>query len=160
MASSSSSTYAVDTSRDVASAHDHGTAVLDALGDPVSREILTAGRDGTVTVDELAARCEVSESTVYRRLDRLSDLDLVERDNLVSKGAYRTTMDGLCVRPSGEGFDVERAADDDFADAMAIVLGALDVKHVEYDAEGRTVDVRFGLDEEAFRTFLGVYARE
>ena len=160
MASSSSPAYAVDTGNGFDDAAEDGTAVLDALGDPVSRDILAAGADGTVTVDELTARCDVSESTIYRRLDRLSELGLVERDNLVAKGAYRTTMDGLCVRPEESGVQVERAPGDSLADAISVVLDALDVHCVEYDATDRTVDVSFGLDRGTFQTFLGLYGRD
>lgn len=158
MASSSSPAVAADAGTGADDAHPESAAVLDALGDSVSREILEAAV-GTVTVEELATRCDVSESTIYRRLDRLSDLGLVERDHLAAKGGYRTTMDDLRVSLDEAGFGIERGPADDFAEALAVVLEALDVRGVEYDADGQTVDVSLRLDDETFRTFLDLYGR-
>ena len=97
--------------------------VLDALGDAVAREILTVGKGGIVTVEALAERCDVSEATVYRRLRQLHDLGLVEKcahieAGAVSKGAYRTTIDGLTVRVTEAGVTVEAGPSDKFADAV------------------------------------------
>lgn len=137
-------------------------AVLDALGDAVSREILTAAAGTPVTVEDLALTCDVSESTVYRRLDRLNTLGLVERCNpLVSdaKGAYRTTMRGLYVAVDDAGIAVEadEATTDALATAMQLVIDAVDVRRLSYDREEGTVDLTLSLADGDFETFLDLY---
>ena len=138
-------------------------AVLDALGDAVSREILTAAAGTPVTVEDLAMVCDVSESTVYRRLDRLNTLGLVERCNpLVSetKGAYRTTMRGLYVAIDDSGIAVEadELTTDALAAAMRLVIDAVDVRRLSYDRDERTVDLTLSLADGDFETFLKLYA--
>lgn len=137
---------------------------LDALGDEIAREILIAGMERAVTAEELATRCAVSESTIYRRLDRLNDLGLVERCNhLVSgsdaKSAYRTVVDGLTVRVDGDGMRVDWDPADPLASAVETVMEAIDVEHVNYEAESNKVDVRFTLEDEQVRTFATLFGR-
>lgn len=138
-------------------------AVLDALGDAVSREILVAAACSPTTVEELALTCGVSESTVYRRLDRLNSLGLVERCNPLtfeSKGIYRTTLRGLHVAVDDSGFSVE--TDDPPADALArsmrIVIDTVDLRRLSYDRDDGTVDLTLSLTDDDFETFLRLYA--
>jgi predicted transcriptional regulator len=107
--------------------------------------------------------CDVSESTVYRRLDRLNTLGLVERCNPLvsdSKGAYRTTMRGLYVAVDDAGIAVE--ADDLTTDALAaamrLVIDAVDVRRLSYDRDAGTVDLTLSLADGDFETFLKLYA--
>lgn len=136
------------------------TVLLDTLGDAVSREILVAGMARPVTAEEFAAACEVSESTIYRRLERLSELGLVERVNhLVSgadvKSSYRTVVDGLTIRLDGGGLSLatERQPDDPVVDALATVAEAVSVDRIDYDAVAGCVDARFCLSPEAAAAF-------
>ena len=138
-------------------------AVLDALGDAVSREILTAAAGTPVTVEDLALTCDVSESTVYRRLDRLNTLGLVERCNPLvsdSKGAYRTTMRGLYVAVDDDGIAVEadEVTSDALAAAMRLVIDAVDVRRLSYDRDDGTVDLTLSLADGDFETFVELYA--
>ncbi|EJN57865.1 hypothetical protein HSB1_32820 [Halogranum salarium B-1] len=137
-------------------------AVLDILGDAVAREILQLGKQGVVTVEEFAAQCDVSEATVYRRLRQLHDLGLVEKctqfeAGIVTKGAYRTTMDSITVRVDEEGVTTESGSGDEFADAVQTVRQTIDLDEVRYDAKENSVEVAFTLDDEQFQTFLGLY---
>lgn len=140
-------------------------AVLDALGDHITRAILVAGMDHAVTVEELAVCCGVSESTIYRRLERLIELGLVERRNQLvevsgGSGTYRTTVAGLTARLDADGATVERDGGDPLADALETVVQNVDLQQLTYDADSNTVDVRIGVDdEERFRRFVALYAR-
>ncbi|SFR36634.1 ArsR/SmtB family transcription factor [Halogeometricum limi] len=137
--------------------------LLDALGDEVAREILVAGKQGPVTAEELADSCGVSESTIYRRLDRLNELGLVERCNPLlsaSKGSYQTRIDGLSLAVDEEGISIEQGPNDSKLDAMETVLDVVDVQRVNYDAEDDLVDVQFKLDPELFETFMRVYSQK
>lgn len=137
-------------------------AVLDVLGDAVAREILRLGKQGVVTVEEFAAQCDVSEATVYRRLRQLHELGLVEKctqfeAGIVTKGAYRTTMDSITVRVTESGVTTEPGSNDEFADAVRTVSRAVDLDEVCYDPNDNSVHVAFTLDDERFRTFLELY---
>lgn len=137
--------------------------LLDALGDEVAREILVAGKQGPVTAEELADSCDVSESTIYRRLDRLNELGLVERCNPLlsaSKGSYQTRIDGLSLSVDEDGIGIEQGANDSEIDAVETVLDVVDVQQVNYDAEEELVDVQFEMDPELFETFMSVYSRK
>jgi DNA-binding transcriptional ArsR family regulator len=137
--------------------------LLDVLGDEVAREILVAGKRGAVTAEELADQCEVSESTIYRRLDRLNELGLVERCNPLlsaSKGSYQTRIDGVSVNIGEDDMHVEQGPSDCTQDAVETVLDVVDVQQVSYDAESNLVDVQFELDPDLFETFMSVYGRQ
>ncbi len=53
-------------------------AVLSLLDDEYAREILTATSAEPMSANELSERCDASTSTIYRRIDRLTDQDLIE----------------------------------------------------------------------------------
>lgn len=137
-------------------------AVLDILGDAVAREILHLGKQGVVTVEEFATQCDVSEATVYRRLRQLHDLGLVEKctqfeAGIVTKGAYRTTMDSITVHVGEDGVTTESRSKDEFADAVRTVSQRIDFEEVRYDPDENNVQVSFTLDDEQFKTFLDLY---
>lgn len=52
--------------------------VLALLDDEYARAILTATSAEPMSANTLSERCNASVSTIYRRLDRLQDCDLVE----------------------------------------------------------------------------------
>ncbi len=51
--------------------------ILDTIGDDYARDILVALRDEPRSAKELAAVCDISLPTVYRRLELLEEHDLV-----------------------------------------------------------------------------------
>jgi predicted transcriptional regulator len=51
--------------------------ILDTIGDDYARDILVALRDEPRPAKELAAVCDISLPTVYRRLELLEEHDLV-----------------------------------------------------------------------------------
>ena len=63
--------------------------VLDALDDPTCREILRT-LDEPHTADELSEACDIPRSTVYRKLDLLSEASLVEESTEVRSDGHHT----------------------------------------------------------------------
>ena len=55
-----------------------GAAILALLEDDYAREILTATSAQPMSADQLTERCDASDSTIYRRVDRLKEHDLLE----------------------------------------------------------------------------------
>lgn len=136
--------------------------LLDALGDTVSRDVLLACKRSSMTAEELAADCGVSESTIYRRLETLSSLGLVERSQRVgspSKTCYETVVDGLSIH-LGEELRVEAGASNYVVDSMRTLLTAIDVEQLSYDREENSVDVRFELAPHLLDALVELYIRD
>jgi len=55
-----------------------GAAILSLLDDDYARAILTATSAQPMSADQLTERCDASDSTIYRRVDRLKEHDLLE----------------------------------------------------------------------------------
>jgi DNA-binding transcriptional ArsR family regulator len=77
-------------------------AVLDVLSDEYAREILAATSVKPMSAQQLAEECEMSEPTVYRRIERLREHDLLgERTEIRDDGnhhsVYTATLSELSV---------------------------------------------------------------
>jgi predicted ArsR family transcriptional regulator len=100
---------------------DNPTALADLLGDDCARTILVEAKKEPCSAEELSDRAGVSEPTVYRRLERLREYELVTEDvQPVTDGknyrVYRTQLDGIELDLTEDGFEVtvsrrERMAD-------------------------------------------------
>jgi DNA-binding transcriptional ArsR family regulator len=86
--------------------------VLDVLSDETSREILSALREPR-TATELADRCEIPSSTVYRKLDTLTRAGLIKECVTVKPGYGRVSRYEL-------NFDYVEIALDDGRFSLAI----------------------------------------
>lgn len=64
--------------------------VLDLLDDPECRDILDATGDETLSAAELAETCDAALSTLYRKLDRLTDAGLLEERIRVKRSGRHT----------------------------------------------------------------------
>ena len=86
-------------------------AIAGLLEDSVSRCILRSAHDEHMAASELAERCDVSEPTIYRRLETLREHDLVvERGRPGDRGhhytEYRTNLNRVTVEIRGDGFEL------------------------------------------------------
>ena len=68
---------------------------LDALGNPVRRDILLALRDAPLSVNELAARFPVSRPAVSRHLRILEEAGLVQASSEGTRSFYAVRPQGL-----------------------------------------------------------------
>ena len=86
-------------------------SLADLLGDECARTILVEAKKEPCSAAELSDCAGVSEPTVYRRLERLREYDLVTEDiQPVTDGKnyklYRTELDGIELDLSEDGFEI------------------------------------------------------
>jgi predicted transcriptional regulator len=67
-----------DRERSVTCGSDSGEELMVALADPDCQCILSATRDGPKTANELSTDCDIPQSTIYRKLDLLSETMLLD----------------------------------------------------------------------------------
>lgn len=103
--------------------------VVSLLDDEHVRSILVATSERPHSASELGDRCGLSTSSIYRRLDRLTDADLVgERTRPRSDGHHETVyvcrLDRfeLTVRDGDLSWGVDRQSDD-VADQLTRLWG-------------------------------------
>lgn len=103
--------------------------VLELLDDEHVRSILVATSETPRSANELSERCGLSTSSIYRRLDRLTDADLVgERTRPRSDGhhetVYVTRLDRfeLTIQDGDLAWEVDRQSDD-VADQLTRLWG-------------------------------------
>jgi DNA-binding transcriptional ArsR family regulator len=71
---------------------DDELAVVSLLDDEYAAEILRRTSEEPMSATDLTEHCDASEPTIYRRLDRLSDQDLViERQEVDPQGHHYKT---------------------------------------------------------------------
>jgi len=64
--------------------------VLDTLGDESTRAIIEALSE-PMTANELSEACDIPLSTMYRKLDRLTETDLVRESTEIRQSGQHTT---------------------------------------------------------------------
>lgn len=106
--------------------HD-ASAIASLLADDCARTILVATREAAMPVSDLAAACEVSEPTVYRRVERLREHDLVEeRTQIGADGNHRTvyaaSADRLEFDVSADGVTVSVSRRSSMADRFTTLV--------------------------------------
>lgn len=92
--------------------------LLDVLGDSESRALLVALRRESQSAKELGETADLSLPTVYRRLDRLGEFDLVTSTTEVRADGshyrqYECAFDQTTVSLSPDGFHVTLSLDDE-----------------------------------------------
>jgi predicted transcriptional regulator len=100
------------------------TALYGVLDDEYARRILVETYDETRSAAALSEACDASEATVYRRIERLRGLGLVEGVQQIDPDAgprevYAARLDHVSIDVSDDGFDVEvEYVDDTAADRL------------------------------------------
>ncbi len=100
--------------------------VVDVLDDPYTRTILLQTVDEALSADELVDEIETSRSTVYRRIRRLVELDLLkETQELNPDGnhfnTYRARLDRVTINLGTDSFEIDidrRTVEDDAVDRL------------------------------------------
>jgi predicted DNA-binding ArsR family transcriptional regulator len=92
-------------------------AVLTALDDDACRAILEATTEESLTATEVSEECDIPMSTAYRKVELLTEADLVEeqvRINTSGKHAteYRKCFDDVLVSIEDGTIEIEMTAPD------------------------------------------------
>lgn len=101
--------------------------LLETLGNASSRAILTEAAGTAHTVDELIETCDVSRTTIYRRVNELIDLGLLEESMRFTEGnqrqrQFRTTGDEITIRIGPDGFEARIESTGADASAEGLLL--------------------------------------
>lgn len=125
--------------------------LLDLLGDECARSILSAAAVQAVTAKELIARSEVSETTIYRRINTLVDHGLLEERVVFLGGSkqttvYRATFSHIEILLGETGFEVEKHTDD--AARVAYLLSELPFETLSIDITEQRVTAQAEFDEQ------------
>ncbi len=105
-------------------------AVLALLDDEYARAILAHLTIEPMSVDDLCTACEMSDSTAYRRLDRLHDAGLVtERQEFDPDGhhykQYVATVENVTVTFTDGSYEVAVSRSTDPADRFTELFEGL-----------------------------------
>lgn len=95
------------------------TAVVSLLDDEYARTILVCTHADAMSAEELSEACDAAPSTVYSRLERLHEHDLVTERQAIDPGGhhyktYRARLDRVTIDLTDEGLiiEVERVSRD------------------------------------------------
>lgn len=95
--------------------------ILDVFGDSIARAILVIADGDHVSVKEIAEQLDVSDPTVYRRIDPLVDANLLEEHRRIDRNGnqhkeYETVLDEATLTLDGDSFTVDIQLDQDITD--------------------------------------------
>lgn len=87
-------------------------AVLEVLGDPISRGVLVAAAERPVSADSLAAELDVALSTVYRRTNRLTSYGLLDAEYRIGENGsqyrvFETALERVVFEFDGAACSVD-----------------------------------------------------
>jgi predicted transcriptional regulator len=120
--------------------------LLDVLENTCSRRILTAGREEWVTVDDLLEVCDASQTTIYRRVNDLIELNLLEESVRFGDGnqrqrTFRTIFTSVSLSLGPNGFEARVSSNPDESAFDELLLDEATLDDLEITLSGR--DIRF-----------------
>lgn len=85
--------------------------LFELLDDPYARRILVETREDPRSADALSDACDASPSTVYRRIERLRERDLLAGEQRIDPDGhhyevYVARLDRVTVDLTADGFEV------------------------------------------------------
>ncbi len=105
--------------------------LFDVFGDRLSRQILVLASDQSMAADDLADRLDVSEPTIYRRLNTLLDYDLLRVDHQIQANGnnyktFETTLKRAAIEIEDGGYNVDLRMRQSLADQFESFWTGLD----------------------------------
>lgn len=117
MSQSAPATAAITPETDETTTVDDADAVqdlLDVLQDPACRDILDVTSEDALSANEISEACDLPLSTTYRKLDLLTDADLLGERTRIRRSGKHTSEYGRLVE------DVVVSVDGDGATELAV----------------------------------------
>ncbi|MEF8780239.1 MAG: helix-turn-helix domain-containing protein [Haloferacaceae archaeon] len=95
--------------------------VVDLLADEYAWTILSRTREEPKAVEALSDACDADPSTIYRRIDRLQDADLIDDHQQLDPGGhhykvYSAQLSRVAIELDEDGFAVEVVREEEPAD--------------------------------------------
>lgn len=115
--------------------------LFDVFGDELARHILVLASEGALSAEELAEHCDASLPTIYRRVDTLEEIDLLQaRMHVDSEGnqyrQFQTALKRVGFTLDSGGIDVEIGLRRDLSDRFEAFWDELEqTSERELDAE-------------------------
>jgi DNA-binding transcriptional ArsR family regulator len=105
--------------------------IFDVFGDRLSRQILVLASSKSLAADDLASRLDVSEPTVYRRLNTLRDYDLLRVDHQIQANGnnyktFETTLKRVAFEIEDGGYTIDLQVRQNLADQFESFWTSLD----------------------------------
>lgn len=124
------------------------STVFDVFGDAIARRILVLASKRPVAADDLADQLEVSEPTVYRRVNKLLEYDLLsERQVIDGDGhhykTYETTLKRASFEIDSGGYNIDLEIRQSLADQFDAFWSDLEregTRTADRPADRRTPD--------------------
>lgn len=125
------------------------SALLDTLGNPSARAVLTAATGEPATIDDLHESCEVSRTTIYRRVNELVDLGLLEESVTLTEGnqeqrRFRTTGSEITLQVGPDGFEAHVGSDTAEPPSGGLLLDESSLEQFRIALSGK--DLRFRIE--------------
>ena len=98
--------------------------VLDLMSDDCARDILAYTSQQPLSVPDLVDRCDASERTIYRRLEQLQSLGLIEERMQLDpdghhRNVYETGLETINMTLEDGEYEIRIRIEEDTADRFA-----------------------------------------
>ncbi len=105
-------------------------AIAAIIEDDTARQILQATRTQPMSADRLSDCCGVSESTIYRRIEELRELDLIEARTKPDEDGHHyeefsATLDRIVFNATDDGLEVEVMREESMSDRFTRLVGEM-----------------------------------
>ena len=120
--------------------------LFDVFGDRLARHVLVLASEGPLSAEDLAEHCDASLPTIYRRVDSLEELDLLQaRMHVDSDGnqyrQFETALKRVGFAFDSGGIDVEVGLRRDLSDRFEAFWDELErTSERELDADAARSD--------------------
>lgn len=125
----------------------HPDNVLDIFGDPVSRAILVIASEGAMGVPDIADRLDVSDPTIYRRIDPLVEANLLEECRCLNRDEnqqkeYETILDEVTLTVENGSYTVDIRVDQNLSDDFESLWSDLESTTRQSETDEKTSSPR------------------
>lgn len=129
------------------------SSLLDTLGNPSARAILREATDEPVTIDELCTSCGVSRTTIYRRVNELRDLGLLEESVRLTKAnqqhrQFEATNSEIRLRIGSNGFEADLRSNGSDTPSNGLLLDESSLEQFRIALSGKDLKFRIETDGE------------